>query len=77
MKLPADKVNAEGVLDVIRQNIKENCPDVAFFIPEHHKWYQFGYDHGSIRKIWQTGSGKSWYTYKYVPNMRGKRRSIT
>lgn len=43
MKLPADKVNAEGVLDVIRQNIKENCPDVAFFIPEHHKWYQFGY----------------------------------
>lgn len=25
MKLPADKVNAEGVLDVIRQNIKENC----------------------------------------------------
>ena len=39
----ADKVNAEGVLDVIRQNIKENCPDVAFFIPEHHKWYQFGY----------------------------------
>ena len=33
----------EGVLDVIRQNIKENCPDVAFFIPEHHKWYQFGY----------------------------------
>ena len=40
---PGSTINAEGVLDVIRQNIKENCPDVAFFIPEHHKWYQFGY----------------------------------
>lgn len=43
MKLPEGKTNAEGVLDTIRQNIQNACPDVAFFIPKHHKWYQFGY----------------------------------
>ena len=73
MKLPADKVNAEGVLDVIRQNIKENCPDVGILLSRSIiNGISLAMDHGSIRKIWQTGSGKSWYTYKYVPNMRGK-----
>ena len=42
MDLPPDKLNAQSVLEVIRKNLEQGCPEVEFFIPDHHRWYRFG-----------------------------------
>ena len=35
-------VSYTHLLGMIRESIKEHCPNASFFIPEHQKWYRFG-----------------------------------
>ena len=40
--LPIEQMNEKYILGMIRESIKEHCPNASFFIPEHQKWYRFG-----------------------------------
>ena len=40
---PPEKMNETYILGMIRENIEKLCPYAAFFMPEHHKWYHFGF----------------------------------
>lgn len=42
LPIPPDQLNADAVLQIIKNNIERDCPTTEFFIPEHHKWYRFG-----------------------------------
>jgi L-ascorbate metabolism protein UlaG (beta-lactamase superfamily) len=40
--LPPEQVNADNILKMIKEQLENNCKNVEFFIPEHHRWYRFG-----------------------------------
>lgn len=41
--LPPDQVTVENILGLFRKAITLERPSSIFFIPEHHKWYHFGF----------------------------------
>ena len=43
MPLPREQITADRILGLIAASVEKECPYTSFFVPEHHKWYDFGF----------------------------------
>jgi L-ascorbate metabolism protein UlaG (beta-lactamase superfamily) len=41
--LPPEQVTVENILALFKKSLASESPGTYFFVPEHHKWYHFGF----------------------------------